>query len=164
MQIKKKIEWWEHFRVIQVYYLNRGDHMGRFDCKYNLQLVSSFTGWLLAVIQLYEYILFYFHLCDGRRGFWFMAIDTTFKNVSVISSVVLVDEIGVSGESQWSVQVTDKFYLIILHRVHLAMSGFELATLMVIITDCTCGCKSNGQDHDDPCDGRRYTYVRRIRL
>ena len=79
--------------------------MGRFDCKYNLQLVSSFKGWLLAVIQLYEYILFYFHLCDGRRGFWFMAIDTTFNNVSVIScrSVLLVDEIGVPGESQWSV-------------------------------------------------------------
>jgi len=87
-----------------------------------------------------------------------MATDTTFNNVSVIScrSVLLVDEIGVPGESQR--------YVSSYHRVHLAMSGFELATLMVIINDYTCGCKSNGQDHDDPCYGRRYIYVRRIRL
>jgi hypothetical protein len=31
----------------------------------------------------------------------------------------------------------------LLHRMHLAMIGFELRTLVVIATDSTCSCKSN---------------------
>jgi hypothetical protein len=30
-----------------------------------------------------------------------------------------------------------------LYRIHLAWVGFELTTLVVIGTDCTCSCKSN---------------------
>ena len=35
------------------------------------------------------------------------------------------------------------FYHIILYQVHFATDGFELTTLAVIGTDCTCSCKSN---------------------
>ena len=34
-------------------------------------------------------------------------------------------------------QVADKFHQIMLYGVHLAMTGFELTTLVVIGTDCT---------------------------
>ena len=40
-------------------------------------------------------------------------------------------------------QVTDKLDLIMMYRVHLAWAGFELATLVVIGTDCICSYKSN---------------------
>jgi hypothetical protein len=40
-------------------------------------------------------------------------------------------------------QVTYKLYHITLYRVPLASARFELATLIVIVTDCTCSCKSN---------------------
>jgi hypothetical protein len=39
-------------------------------------------------------------------------------------------------------QVTDTHYHI-MYRVHLPWAWFELTTLVVIGTDCTCSCKSN---------------------
>ena len=70
---------------------------------------------------------------------WFIVINTTFNNISVIScrSVLLVEETGIPEENRWPVT---SHWQTLSHTVvssTLRLSRFELTTLVMIGPDCT---------------------------
>jgi hypothetical protein len=75
------------------------------------------------------------------KGF-FLVLNATFNNISVISwrSVLLVEETGVLGENHQPA-ASNKLYHIMLYTSPWAW--FELATSVVIGTDCIGSCKFN---------------------
>jgi hypothetical protein len=123
-------KWWQKLTLplarsakkMKFYYmwlLNRGDFIHRVDCSSNnIQYITLLiTCWWLVG--------------------WFMVLSATFNNISAISwrLVLLVEETGKHLEKTTDLsQVTDKLYHIMLYRVHLAMCGFELITLVVRCT------------------------------
>jgi hypothetical protein len=76
-----------------------------------------------------------------------MVFNATFNNIPAISwlLVVLVEETGVPRGNHRPTSVTDKFYRIMLYRIHLAVSWIRAHNM-------TCSCKSStyDNDHDSP--------------
>ena len=74
-----------------------------------------------------------------------MVLNATFNNISVLlwRSVLLVEETGILDKTTDLQQVIDSLYRIMMDRVHLAWTVFELTTLVVIGTNYIGSCKSN---------------------
>ena len=74
-----------------------------------------------------------------------IVLNASFTNISVISwrSVLLEKETEYLEKTTDLSQVIDTLYHIMLYLGHLAWTGFELTTLVVLGTDCIVSCKSN---------------------
>ena len=70
---------------------------------------------------------------------------TPLNNISAISwrSVLSADETGVPGENHRPAASHWQNYNIMMSRVHIALTGFELTPFVVKGIDCIGSCKSN---------------------
>jgi hypothetical protein len=105
--------------------------------------LSSITNKIFTRLYLYNvyqkhggYLISLFFVC-------LIVFNANFNNISVISwrSVLLVEETGGPGENHRPVASHCKLYHIMLYTS--PWSRFELATSVVIGTDCIGSCKSN---------------------
>ena len=111
-----------------------------------LTLEISLTSWFIKILFHSEPpSIDNYWWCNLRFGF--MVFNATFNNISVIiswRSVLLVVETGVPRENHRPVACPWLTFQVMLYRVHLAWTGFELRTTSVVIyTDCKGSCKSN---------------------
>jgi len=96
--------------------------------------------WLMNLV-LFGFPYFFCKLWSVSIGYKVSVVvfKVAFNNISVISwwSVLLVEENHWLAASNWPA------FSHMLYWIHLAMSGIQITTLVVIGTDCTGSCKSN---------------------
>jgi ABC-type microcin C transport system permease subunit YejB len=80
-----------------------------------------------------------------RLGLWYLTPLSIIFQLYPGSQFYWWGKLGYLEKTTDLSQVTDNLYHIVLCWVQLAMSEFELTTLVVMSTDCTCSCicKSN---------------------
>ena len=79
-----------------------------------LHIIKFDSTFVISLFTLYDLILY-----RANQLGWFVVLNPTFNNISVISlqSVLLVEETRVPGENHNLLQVTDKLYHLELYQV-----------------------------------------------